>query len=231
MKPSFARTFRNFVVGTALAGCLVAAASASATLVRYDLNPTKVDAPAGSSTLAYTDQGYTITASGYNNANGQGTLTPLYFKNAGAGEIGLGVANTTDHELQVGSSTSNPFDFIQFDLTMLRNAGATDATFVVTSLQATETFTLFGSNVAGMLGTQIGGTYGGSDTSFTGSAQVPSLLYNYYSVAAGSGDVLPVSLSFQVPAPVPEMSALLPIIALLGLLGAVQVKRRRALRA
>lgn len=232
MKLSLARSFQKFAVTAAVASCLVAVAPASATIV-YNLNPTSTDAPAGSTTLAYTQQGYTITASGYNNVNGVGTPTELYFKSIGpvngAYETGLGVTNTPDHELQAGSIPTNPFDFIQFDLTMPLSAGATSGSISVTSIQAGESFTLFGSNVAGVLGMQLGGTYGsGTDNTFV---PLPNFgLYKYYSVAATSGDVIPVALSLEVPA-VPEMNALLPIVGLLGLLGVAEAKRRRTRRA
>lgn len=228
MKLSLPRTFQKFAIAAAFAGCLVAAASASATIV-YVLNPTGANAPAGSTTLPYTQKGLTITATGYDNANGVGTPTQLFFKNAGEHEIGLGVTNTPDHELQAGSSSSNPFDFIQFDLTMPLNAGATSGMISVTSVQTGESFTLFGSNVAGTLGLQLGGTYGSStDNTFVPLPNFGS--YKYYSVAAASGDVIPVALSLEVPA-VPEMSALLPIVALLLVLGAVEMTRRRRLEA
>lgn len=233
MKLSLARTFQKFAIGAALAASLVAVAPASATMVQFVLNPTGANAPAGSTTLAYTNQGYTITATGYDNFGATPTPTQLYFKNVGpingAFETGLGVTNTGDHELQAGSSASNPFDFIQFDLTMPLNAGATSGSISVASIQSGESFTLFGSNVLGTLGMQLGGTYGSStDNTFVA---LPNFgLYKYYSVAAGSGDIIPVELRLEIPA-VPEMSALLPIVALLGLLGAFEAKRRRTVRA
>jgi hypothetical protein len=236
MKASFTRTAQKLTIVAAVAGCLLVAASASATIV-WTLNPTAKDAPAGTPTLSYTSQNVTITASGYDNTNNSslrdGTPTQLYFKSVGpingAFETGLGVVNTADHELQAGSSAARPFDFIQFDLTMPLSSGATNGMISVSSVQAGESFTLWGSNIAGTLGLQLGNTYGSStDNTFVA---LPNFgLYKYYSIAAATGDVMPVALSVDIPA-VPEMSALLPIVALLALLGAVEAKRRRGLRA
>jgi hypothetical protein len=230
MERGFAYGVRKFALGAGLLICALAAAPASATVV-WQLNPNNLNAPAGSTTLAYTSQGYTITATGYDNNGGIGTPTELYYKNVstinGAFETGLGVVNTGDHELQSGSSVSNPFDFIQFNLTSVISAGATSGSVSVASIQAGESFTIFGSNAAGTLGTQLGGTYGSSvDNTFV---NLPNFgQFNYYSIAAATGDVIPVALSAEIPA-VPEMNALLPIVGLLGVIGAVEAKRRRRL--
>lgn len=218
----------KLALGASLFACALAAAPASATIV-WELNPDSVNAPAGSTTLTYTSQGYTITATGYDNNGGIGTPTELYYKHVppvdGAVETGLGVVNTFNHELQPGSSISNPFDFIQFDLTTIISAGATSGAVSVTSVQVGELFTIFGSNVAGTLGAQLGGTYGSSlDNTFV---SLPNFgQYNFYSIAAAAGDVIPVALSAEIPA-IPEANAFLPILALLGVVGAFEAKRGR----
>lgn len=204
--------------------------SAFATVV-WQLNPNNLNAPAGTTTQSYTSGGYTITATGYDNSGGVGTPTQLFFKNVGpingAFESGLGVNNTADHELQVGSSTSNPFDFIQLNLTSIIQAGATSGAVNVVSVQSGEAFTIFGSNTAGVLGTQLGGTYNSSfDNVF---ANLPSFgKYDFYSIAAADGDVIVKAVSAEFPA-VPEMNALLPITALFGAVGLAELVRRRRL--
>lgn len=203
---------------------------AFATVV-WQLNPNNLDQPTGTTTESYTSGGYTITASGYDNNGGIGTPTQLYFKNVGpingAFETGLGVNNTADHELQAGSSTSNPFDFIQLNLTSIVAAGATNGAVNVTSVQSGEAFTIFGSNTAGTLGTQLGGTYSSSfDNVFV---NLPNFgQYNYYSIAAADGDVIVKAVSADFPA-VPEMNALLPITALVTAVGLAEMVRRRRL--
>jgi hypothetical protein len=200
--------------------------------VVWDLNPNHLDQAAGSSTVAYTQAGYTITASGYDNNNGVGTAHELYYKNKtdnnGAVEFGLGLVNTTDNELQVGSD-GTPFQFIQFNLTSIVAAGFTDGKVKVGSIQAGEAFSIYGSNAAGILGTQLGGTFGSAtDNKFV---SIPDFgLYKYYSVVSADGDVLPISLSAEIPA-IPEMNALLPIIGLIVAVGATNALRRRRARA
>ena len=204
--------------------------SAFATVV-WQLNPNNLNQPTGTTTESYTSGGYTITATGYDNNNGVGTPTQLYFKNVGpingAFETGLGVNNTANHELQAGSSSSNPFDFIQLNLTSIIAGGATSGAVSVSSVQSGETFSIFGSNTAGVLGTQLGGTFGSSsDNTFV---NLPNFgQYNFYSIAAASGDVIATAVSANFPA-VPEMSALLPITALVGAVGLAEVVRRRRL--
>ncbi len=227
MEQGFIYGVRKLALSASVLVYALAAASASASIV--ELNPDKLNAPAGSTTLAYNLDGYTFTATAYDNNGGIGTATELYYKSVGpiggASETGLGVANTRNHELQVGSIASNPFDFIQFDLTTILNGGATSGAISVASVQAGESFTLFGSNAAGTLGAELG-TFG-VDKTFVSLANFGQ--YDFYSIAATTGDVIPFALSIDFPV-VPEMSALLPIIGLLGVVGLVEAKRRRRLR-
>ncbi|MFL6583154.1 MAG: hypothetical protein ACJ8KU_01395 [Chthoniobacterales bacterium] len=222
------RFTNNAVRCAAIMAAAMLAASASATIV-WDLNPNHQNGPAGSTTLTYTSQGYSITANGFNNNAGIGTPQELFYKSItpvnGASEVGLGVTNTPDNELQAGSSASNPFDFIQFDLSMVLKAGATSGSVSVASIQAGESFAIYGSNSLGTLGTQLGGTYGSSfDNMFV---SLPGFgQYNYYSIIAATNDVLPVALSAEIPA-VPEMNAIVPVIGLLTVVGAAELLRRR----
>jgi hypothetical protein len=222
-------TWNRRVAAIGAAIFLTAISPAFAAVV-WQLNPNNTNGPVNSTTQSYTVDGHTITATGYDNHNGIGTPTQLFFKSEqpinGGAEIGLGVANTSDHEVTAGSSASNPFDFIQFDLTSIIKAGAESGALSVASVQSGETFSIFGSNTAGTLGTQLGATFGSSsDNTFV---NLPNFgQYNFYSVAAASGDVLPVALSAAFPSEVPEMNALLPIAALLGAIAMFEVTRRR----
>ncbi len=216
----------KLALGASLFAFALAAAPASATIV-WELNPDSLNAPAGSTALTYTSQGYTITATGYDNNDGTGTPTELYYKHVppinGASETGLGVANTGNHELQRGSTASNPFDFIQFDLTSILGAGATSGAISVASVQSGESFTLWGSNVAGTLGIELA-TYG-VDKTFVGLPDFGQ--YDYYSIAvATGGGVIPFAISAEF-APVPEMSALFPIVGLMVAVGSTHALRRR----
>lgn len=226
MEQGFISRVRKSALGASVWICALVAASASASIVR--LNPDKLNAPAGSTTAAYNLDGYTFTATAFDNNGGIGAATELYYKSisptAGATETGLGVVNTGNHELQAGSIASNPFDFIQFDLTTILNGGATSGAISVASVQSGESFTLFGSNTAGTLGTDLGTFV--VDKKFVSFANFGQ--YDFYSIAATTGDVIPFAVLFDFPA-VPEMSALLPIIGLLGIVGLVERQRRRRL--
>src|SRR5947207_3200608 len=96
---------------------LFAAASASAVLVTWNLNPNGWDQDAGSTHVTLTQLGYSITAYGYTNSGGTGTPLELYYKNQGFDETGLGIVGPSDHELQ--SSGSQPSQFITLDLSSL----------------------------------------------------------------------------------------------------------------
>lgn len=205
--------------------CTAFFAASSWGAVVWELNPPpRQNAPVGSSSRTYTVSGFSITAYGFDNNGGIGTAHELFYKNQmeidGAIEFGLGLVNTTSNELQVG------LHFIQFDFTAMLAAGMLNGQISAGSVQANEAFAIYGSNTLGVLGTQVGGTYGSAfDNQFvsiTGFGQ-----FNYYSIVAVEGDVLPVAIRADLP-PVPEMNALLPVAGVLLLIFATHVWRRRA---
>jgi len=199
-------------------------ASAQAAVV-WDLNPNQQNAPVGGSSHTYTSSGFSITAYGFDNHSGIGTAHDLFYKDqspiGGAVEMGLGLVNTLDNELQAG------LHFIQFDFTAALAAGMMNGQLSVGSIQPGESFVIFGSNTLGVLGTQVSTLFGSSvDNQFVGIRNFGQ--FNYYSVMAITYDVLPVAVRADLPA-VPEMNALIPITALLVVLGTTGVwqKRRR----
>lgn len=206
------------------------ASSASAAVV-WDLNPNHLDGPVGSSTLVVASQppgNPNITASGFDNNGGTGTPHQLFFKNKteinGAVEFGLGLVGTTSNEVQTANGV--PVNFIQLDLSSIL-PGFTNGQIKVGSVQSGETFQLFGSNTNGTLGTLLGVFGSTFDDQFLA---IPAFgAFNFISVAAGSGDVLPIAFQADKITPVPEMSALLPIVALLVVIGASSLLRRRRL--
>src|ERR1700736_1589353 len=115
--------------------------SAQATVVTWDLNPSALDQSVGSSSNSYTVSGNTITAYGYDNSGGTGTLHTLFYKNAGTDEIGLGLVGTLHNELQV--SNGNPLQFIQLDLTSVLSAGFFNGQLSVGSAQSRELCDLY----------------------------------------------------------------------------------------
>jgi hypothetical protein len=204
------------------------AASSWATMVTWDLNPSNQNAAVGSSSHTYTSQSFSIIAYGFDNHGGVGTPHELFYKNAmddaGAVERGLGLVGTPHNELQV--SLTGPANFIQFDLTSLITSGFTNGKISVGSIQAGESFAIYGSNAVGTLGLQLGGTYG--STFDNQSIVLPNFgQYDFYSIVAATADVLPVSISAELPA-VPEMNAMWPIVALMLVLVSTHAWRRRA---
>lgn len=204
--------------------------STSSAAVVWDLNPNDVNAPVGSNTQVFTSDGFSITARGFDNNNGIGSPRELYFKNkppsGGAVEFGLGLV--TPHN-EINAGPNGPLNFIQFDVTAILAAGMFNGQISVGSLQEGESFSIFGSNAVGTLGTQLSGPYTGLafDNQFV---PLPAFgLYNFYSIVASSGNVLPVALSAEI-APIPEMNALLPVGALVLLVFATHAWRRRAVR-
>lgn len=189
----------------------------------WDLNPNQQNAPVGGSSHTYTSSGFSITAYGFDNNSGIGTAHDLYYKNlspiGGAVEMGLGLVNTPSNELQAN------MNFIQFDFTAALAAGMINGQLSVGSIQPGESFVIFGSNTLGTLGTQVSTLFGSNvDNQWVGIRNFGQ--FNYYSVMAITDDVLPVAVRADLPA-VPEMNALLPIAALVVLLTATNVWRRR----
>ena len=203
---------------------LFAAASASAVLVTWNLNPNGLNQDAGSTHVTLTQLGYSITAYGYTNSGGTGTPLELYYKNGGFDETGLGVLGTSHNELE--GDGSQPSQFLTLDISSLLATGKVfDGKIEIGSVQSNsnDLFNIYGSNTLGTLGTKIGGTFdSSSDLIFLTLADFGT--YNYISIGAVSGDVLPVA--FQANC-IPEMSALFPIVGLIVAVSFTQLLRRR----
>src|SRR5882762_11658755 len=193
-------------------GFALAAFSAQATLVTWNLNPSGLNQSVGSSSQGYTVSGYTITAYGYDNNSGTGTLRDLFYKNAGADEIGLGLTNILHNELQVGAG-GDPLQFIQLDLTSILAQGFTGGMIEVGSVQSGELFNLYGSNTLGTLGTKLNSIAFDSSKDDVFVA-VPSFgTYKFISIVAAAADVLPVAFQATIT-PVPESTSIIPIALL-----------------
>ena len=199
--------------------------SAQATVVTWNLNPSGLNQAVGSSSQSYTVSGYTISAYGYDNNSGTGTLHPLFFKNAGGDEIGLGLTNVTNNELQVNSN-GDPLQFIQLDITSILAQGFTNGKIEIGSVQSGELFNLYGSNTLGLLGTKLNATpYNSSvDDMFV---SVPNFgTYKFISVVAAAADVLPVAFQATIT-PIPEATSLIPTALLAIAVTAFEARRRR----
>jgi hypothetical protein len=216
--------FRQIIGGlSALALVIALSVSAHAAIV-WDLNPNDQNAPAGGSSHTYTSGGFSITAYGFDNHSGVGTAHDLFFKNVspigGAVESGLGLTNTLDNEIQAG------LQFIQFDFTAAILAGMMNGQLSVGSIQEGESFSIFGSNTLGTLGTQVSAIFGSSfDNQFV---SIPNFgQFSYYSILAMSDDVLAVAVQAEPPSVVPEMNSLMPIAGLIAVLVATNLRRKR----
>ena len=208
-------------------GFALATFSAQATLVTWNLNSGGLNQSVGSSSQGYTVSGYTITAYGYDNNSGTGTLHDLFYKNAGADEIGLGLVNTLHNELQVGAA-GDPLQFIQLDLTSILAQGFTNGMIEVGSVQSGELFNLYGSNTLGMLGTKLNAT-AFDTTKDDVFVSVPSFgTYKFISIVAAAADVLPVAFQATIT-PVPESTSLIPIAVLAIAATAFEARRRRVI--
>ncbi len=214
------------ILGGSIFVCLFVASSAWATLVTWDLNPGGNNGAVGSSSHTFTSSGYNITAYGYT-VGTPNTPLGLYFKNQGPDETGLGIVGQADNELQGNGSSA--LQFIQLDVSSILAQGFTNGQLEIGSVQAAsnDTFVIWGSSSLGDPGQQIGGVYNSSsDLVFLSIQDFTS--YNFISVGALSGDVLPVAFRATLAA-VPEMSALFPIIGLIVAVSATQLLRRRRL--
>ena len=199
---------------------LLAASSASGTTVTWSLNPQNLDAPVGSPSFTFVAMGNSISATGYTSGD---TNTPLglYFKNQGADETGLGVAGTPDNELDAPN-----LQFIQLDLTSIIAQGFTNGQLEISSVQSatSDEFNFYGSDTAGSLGVQLGGTFDStSDSTFVNIADFGN--WNLISVTAASGYVLP--MAFQAMTPIPEASTLSWLGALMAIITVMLLVRRR----
>lgn len=158
--------------------------------------------------------GASVTATGYSSA---GVTSNLYFKNFGGNETGLGLAGSPENEI---GGTS----FVQFGLNNSIFAG-NGATLVLGSVGAGESYSVYGSNVAGTPGTLLGS---GSSTNprFTLPAVQP---YQYVSVSAPKGNVLVQGIQTAASISVPEPGTVfLLLTGMLGMIGAAAFLRRTA---
>lgn len=196
-----------------------AASSSWATLVTWNLNPSGLNADAGSNTQSYTVSGFTITARGYDNSGGVGIAHNLYFKNLGPSERELGLTGLPDNEIQVGQ-------FIQLDLSSILAQGFTNGQIEVGSVQAGESWNLYGSNTLGSLGVKLNATAFGSSTDQT-FVNVPNFgSYQYISIVTATGDVL--GIAFQATfTPIPEAASVIPVLCLVTVATAIEIRRRR----
>lgn len=204
------------------AACLLAGSSAWATVVTWNLNPSGSNGAVGSNSQTFSSSGYNVTAYGYT-VSSPNTPLGLYFKSQGSNATGLGIVGPANHELQGYGSL--PEQFIQLDVSSIIAQGFSDGKLEVGSVGSNDKFAIWGSSTLGDPGQQIGGTYNSSSNMvFISLADFSS--YNYISIGALSGGVLPAAFQASLSA-VPEVSALFPIVGLIIAVSLTQFLRRR----
>lgn len=204
--------------------CVFAANSAWATVVTWNLNLSGTEGAVGSTSKVFTSSGYSITANGYTVGWPSHTPLGLYYKNTG-GDTGLGIISTSTHELQGNGWYST--QFIQFDVSSIIDLGFTEGKLPMGGVQGSsnDSFVIWGSSKLGDPGTQVGGVCtSSSNMLFVSIADFTD--YDFISIGALSGDVLPVTFQATLAA-VPEMSALFPIVGLVAAIAITQILRRR----
>jgi hypothetical protein len=160
----------------------------------------------------FTVNGTNAAATGYSST---GVTTNLYFKNFGGNETGLGLAGSSDNEI---SGTG----FVQFGLNNSIFAG-NRVMIILGSVGAGESYSVYGSNVAGTQGTLLG-SGSSRNTTFTLPTVQP---YQYVSVSASKGDVLVQGIQTAASKSVPEPGTLsLLLTGMLGMIGGAAFWRR-----
>ena len=131
-----------------------------------------------------TSGSFSVVATGY---SAPGMTTDLFAKNEGPNEIGMGIANGTDHEI---SGTS----FIQLNLTQIMSTNPSSLIVGIGSIQNPDTYQIWGSNTAGALGTLLAS----NQTAFTFNLSSFGQ-YDYISVVSPTGTVLVDGLTVNEP--------------------------------
>jgi hypothetical protein len=133
--------------------------------------------------------------------NTPGVTGDLWEKNLGPTEFGLGLMNQVDHEIGIGGT-----DFAQLDISKLAaNPSVVSVAVGINSIQAGESYDVWGSNTAGSLGSLIASNQ--TDPNFT----LPLAPFQFISITAGSGDVLLDDVVVTVATPEPGSGLLFVI--------------------
>jgi Putative Ig domain len=137
---------------------------------------------------AYTWNNITVTAYGYTGTS-TGTAASLYANDAGGDLYGLGING-------VASNQIDSAHFVTVDISAILTAGGANAQITVGGSSGTDTFTVYGSNTLGTLGTAlVTGTAANDLLPLT----IPNFAsYKYISVKANSGAVLVEAMTFNI---------------------------------
>jgi predicted hotdog family 3-hydroxylacyl-ACP dehydratase len=131
----------------------------------------------------YTVNGLTVTAYGFTASNAPAAI---YGHNDNAGNLGLGIAGAANNDIDTTH-------YVQLDLGAVIAAGAANATITASSVQPGESYTIYGSNTLGSIGTPILSNQTGAGVPLS----IPTT-YRYVSLKAVSGVVTIGSVSFTL---------------------------------
>lgn len=145
----------------------------------------------------------TVIVSGY---LGSGVLTDMFFNNRGPNEIGLGLANGFQNEISGN-------EFIQLNTNPFNTVPVHTITIGVDSIQDNESYDIWGSDTAGVLGKLVFANQTSPNLTFEPA-------YQFYSVTAVGGNVLLDGFSVSTPEP----SSLLLLLAGLALIILVRIR-------
>lgn len=150
----------------------------------------------------FTSGSLSLVASGFSGAGG--TPADLFGKNLGGVESGLGLAFSSDHEIQ-------GMAFIQLDLANILAASPSSVALSFNSVLDGDRYAIWGSNTAGSMGTLLATNQ--TALSFT----VPDLgMFRYISISAPAGAVLLHDVDVSTPEPSSASMLLLGLVTLLG---------------
>lgn len=179
--------------------CFLSAAPVLADSTQFTFTGTLGDI--GPGPVTFTAGSLSLTATGW---SAPSTPADMFAKNTGPDEMGLGLAAEPQHEI---SGTM----FIQLNIANILAANPSAGSVSLESITGSDTYAVWGSHTAGVLGTNLG-------TGLTGpSFTLPDLgMFQFISISAPTGNVLLHDLDVTTPEPSSASMLLLGLFALLS---------------
>jgi hypothetical protein len=136
----------------------------------------------------YTVNNLTVTAYGYTGTT-NGTAASLYANDSGGDLYGLGIVGSANNQIDAGH-------FVTLDISAINAAGGSNAQITIAGASNTDTFTVYGSNTLGSIGTAL--ISGGAANDLVPLTITNASSYKYLSVRATAGAVLVEAISFSL---------------------------------